>query len=627
MSLFARVVFVLLVAATFSAFFAAQRLKSAPPVATIKKVTQHFSPNGDGRRDVARFRVRVRKDDDVTMTVVDDAGTEVRRLATAVPAQSERAVRVRWDGRTENGATAPEGIYRLRVSLRRGGRAVTLNPGFVLDVTAPRPTVIAGGPDGTHWITGPVAGAVPFRVRVVSERFPTRMSVLRTDLGDPREVERFRLPPGVREGEWDGRAGGAPAPPGTYQIVAAVRDQAGNVGPLRAGRAGRGARRARRQRAGAARAPAGRSGARGRQGQVRGRLAWSARTAGGSSASARTSSRSCGAAARAARGAMSRRCAGASRRAGSSPCARRAGRPACTCCACAPASTSPRSRSRSRASRPRRSSSCCRRSRGSGGTCSTTTATAFPNTLENGSSAAYPRLLAGGLPAGFGDDVGALLGFLDAQRIHYDVTTDLTLAASRSGLTGEREGVILAGPFRWVSTELARRLRRYASEGGRVASFGAESLRRGVDIARDRLLRPLPHGDTDPFGTHLRPVRRLPAPAALQPIADEGDTGLLTGVESLPGFSELEESEPSDRVQVALAAVDLKALEQADSTDEPLPDAFPAVSLSSLGEGTVIRVGLPQWGAQLRAGSVPVQQLTRNIADILRGAEPEIRSF
>ena len=41
----------------------------------------------------------------------------------------------------------------------------------------------------------------------------------------------------------------------------------------------------------------------------------------------------------------------------------------------------------------------------------------------------------------------------------------------------------------------------------------------------------------------------------------------------------------------------------------------------------MIRVGLPQWGAQLRSGSVPVQQLTRNIADILRGAKPEIRSF
>jgi hypothetical protein len=250
-----------------------------------------------------------------------------------------------------------------------------------------------------------------------------------------------------------------------------------------------------------------------------------------------------------------------------------------------------------------------------------------PNTLENGSSAAYPRLLAGGLPDGFGDQVGALLGFLDAQHVRYDITTDLTLAASRSGLSGERAGVLLAGPFRWVSTELARRLRRYAAEGGRVASFGADSLRRGVDIARDRLLRPLPPTDTDPFGARLRPVRRLPDPEPLQPIADEGDTGLLTGVESLPGFTELEESEPSDRVRVALAQVDIEALEQAETTDEPLPEAYPAVSLSSVGRGTVIRVGLPQWGEQLRAGSVPVRQLTRNIADVLRGAKPEIRSF
>jgi hypothetical protein len=251
----------------------------------------------------------------------------------------------------------------------------------------------------------------------------------------------------------------------------------------------------------------------------------------------------------------------------------------------------------------------------------------IPNTLENGSAAAYPRLLAGGLPYGFGDRVAALLAFLDEQKVRYDVTTDLTLAASRSGLTAERQGVLLAGSFRWVSNDLARRLRRYASEGGRVASFGAESLRRGVDVARNRLLRPLPETDTDPFGTKLRPVRRLPGSEPLQPIADAGDTGLLTGVEQLPGMSEVEESEPSDRVRVALAAVDTEALEQAETTEEPLPDVYPALTLSAVGDGMVIRVGLPEWGAQLRSGSVPVQQLTRNIADILRGAEPEIRSF
>jgi FlgD Ig-like domain len=623
-SLFARAVFVLLVAATFAAFFAAQRLKSAPPVASIAKLTRHFSPNGDGRRDTANVRVRVRKDDDVTVAVVDAEGTEVRRLAAAVPAQEERALRVRWDGRTAAGAIAPEGFYRLRVSLRRGGRAVTLNPDFELDVTAPNPTVKTGGPDGTKWITGPKPEPVPFRVLVVSKQLRTRMSVIRTDLADPRVVARFTLPPGVRHGEWDGRAGGAPAPPGTYQIVAAVRDQAGNVGrsaphgpgrvrgqpgvsvrrllvqppadPVRVLRKVRFAvdsrgrpYRWRIARAGGREEPASikRRRARGKVPPISG---WQKT---GGELTVRAPNGPSGVYVLRVR---------SGRDVTSVPFAVQGARPA-PILVVLPAAT------------------------WFGQDTLDDDRDGVPNTLENGSSAAYPRLLAGGLPAGFADNVAALLGFFDEQHVRYDITTDLTLAASRSGLAGEREGVVLAGPFRWISTELARRLRRYASEGGRVASFGADSLRRGVDIARDRLLRPLAPSDTDPFGARLRPLRRLPDPEPLQPIADEGDTGLLTGVESLPGFTRLEESEPSDRVKAALATVDLEALEQAETTEEPLPETYPAVSLSELGAGTVIRVGLPQWGAQLRAGSVPVQQLTRNIADILRGAKPELRSF
>ena len=618
----ARAVFVLLVVATFAAFFVAQRLKSAPQVAVIKKVTRHFSPNGDGRRDVSRIRVRVRKDDDVTISIVDTSGTEVKRLAQAVPAKARRGVRVRWDGTTATGARAPEGIYRVRVSLRRGGRAVILKPGLSLDVRAPRPTVLAGGAED-RWITGPVGGPVPFRVRVVSRRYPTRMRVLRTDAGAPREVAAFRLPPGEREGEWDGTADGAPAPPGTYQIVAAVRDQAGNVG--RSAPAGPGIVRGEpgvSVRSLLVRPPADpvRAGAdvefavdsRGRP------YRWRVHRVGGVELS------------RAER--------------------RRARR------------TGPPTRGRKRTGgelklrAPEGDSGVYALTVRAGGDSTTVPFAVqaeqpapilvvlpaitwfgsdpldddrdgIPNTLANGGPAAYPRLLAGGLPDGFGDQVGALLGFLDGQKIHYDVTTDLTLAATRSGLTGERGGVLLAGPMRWISTELARRLRRYAADGGRVASFGTESLRRGVDVARNRLLRPLPPSDTDPFGAKLRPLRRLDAPKTLQPIEDEGTTGLLTGVEALPGFATLEEAEPDERVRAALAAVDLEALEDADSAEEPLPEARPALSLSELGDGIVIRVGLPEWGARLRDGSVPVQQLTRNIADILRGATPRIRSF
>ena len=610
MSFFARAVFAVLVAATFAAFFVAQRLKSAPLVAVIRQVntTLHFSPNGDGRRDVARIRVRVRKDDDVTVTLVDERGDEVRRLAAGVPAQPRRSVRVRWDGRTETGGRAPEGVYRVRVGLRRGGRAVTLEPGVVLDTTAPRPTVFAGGPDGRAWITGPVAGPVPFRVRVVSTRRPTRIRVHRTDLSEPRAVARAVLAPGEREGEWDGIADGAPAPPGTYQIVAAVSDEAGNVGrsaPAAPG-AVRGAPGVSVRRL-LARPPADpvRAGepvpfavdSRGRPyrwrlfrvGEPRPRRKGT-RPSGGE-LTLRAPDGDSGLHVLDVRAGRDRTAV---------PFAVQGARPA-PILVVLPAIT------------------------WFGRDTLDDDRDGFPNTLENGSSAAYPRLLAGGLPAGFAQEIAPLLAFLDRQRVRYDITTDLTLAASRSGLTGERAGVLLAGPLRWVPTELARRLRRYASGGGRVASFGAGSLRRGVSVARDRVLRPLPPSDTDPFGTRLRPLRERQGP--LQPIADEGATGLLTGVRDLAGFSLLEEAEPSERVQVALAAVDLEALEAAEADGEPAPESYPALALTQVGEGIVIRVGLPQWGARLRAGAVPVQQLTRNVADILRGAEPRIRTF
>jgi hypothetical protein len=612
-SFLARAAFALLVAATFAGIFVAQRLKSAPKVAVITGITHQFSPNGDGRRDACAIRVRVRKDDDVTIAIVDADDTPVRRLASAVPARARQPVRVRWDGRTDDGARAPEGVYRVRVSLRRGGRAVTLGPSVRLDTTAPRPTVFAGGPDGSDWITGPVAGRVPFQVRVVSRHLPTAIRVLRTDDGPARAVSSFELPPDTRSGAWDGRAGAAPAPPGTYQIVATVRDLAGNAGssappaaaplPVR-GRPGVSVRGL------LARPPADPV----RAGELvsfavdsRGRpYRWRIYRVGEPQPAAKGRKRSGGELElrapddRSGLYVLNLRTA---KRSTTVPFAVQDDTPA-PILVVVPALT------------------------WFGSDTLDDDRDGLPNTLAAGRSAAYPRLLADGLPSGFTDQVAPLLAFLDSQKVNYDITTDLTLAASQAGLSDERQGVLLAGPLRWISTGVARRLRRYAAGGGTLASFGADSMRRGVAVARDRLLRPLPPTDTDPFGTRIRDARRLTgAGDPLLPVADEGDTGLLTGVERLSGFALLEESEPSERVRVALAAVDQAALDKAEAAGEELPPAYPALALTQVGEGSVIRVGLPEWGARLRAGAVRVQQLTRNIVDILRGAKPQIRTF
>ena len=225
----------------------------------------------------------------MTLTIVDAADNEVRRLATGVPAVARRSVRVSWDGRTEEGGRAPEGVYRVRVGLRRGGRAVTLGPGLRLDTTAPRPTVFAGGPDGREWITGPVAGpgAVPRprRLRALPDARPRAAD----RPGQARRGERVRAAAGRarRRVGREGRRG-----TGAGRQLPARGGRARRLGqrrPLRAARppAGHDPRPAGRERARPDRAPAGRPRAGGRDGARSPSTRAGARTAGGSSASAR----------------------------------------------------------------------------------------------------------------------------------------------------------------------------------------------------------------------------------------------------------------------------------------------------------------------------------------------------
>ena len=120
----ALVVFALLTVATVGAFFVTQRLKRGSAV--VKKISTplYVSPNGDGRKDVARISFRLPKRDHVTVTIVDGAGEEVRRLVD--DRELGRGThRVAWTGRDNSGAIPPDGRYYLRVILRGQGRATT----------------------------------------------------------------------------------------------------------------------------------------------------------------------------------------------------------------------------------------------------------------------------------------------------------------------------------------------------------------------------------------------------------------------------------------------------------------------------------------------------------------------
>ena len=144
---------------------------------------------------------------------------------------------------------------------------------------------------------------------------------------------------------------------------------------------------------------------------------------------------------------------------------------------------------------------------------STTTTTASPNTLDAGTPVQWPRVMEHGLPADLFEHVAPLLVYLDRANIRYDLTSDLDLALSRGPRASDRTGVLLAGSERWVTRAYARRLRRYVLDGGRLASFGTESLRRGVNLRANgdrtagRLTRPTQPSHQDPFGKRFQDLR------------------------------------------------------------------------------------------------------------------------
>jgi hypothetical protein len=256
------------------------------------------------------------------------------------------------------------------------------------------------------------------------------------------------------------------------------------------------------------------------------------------------------------------------------------------------------------------------------------------NTFATGAPISWPRVQPGELPADLLHNVAPVLRLLDDAGVKYDLTSDLDLALSRSPRASDRPGVLLLGAERWISRGYARRLRQYVVDGGRLATIGVDSLRRGITLRANasdsagRLLRPTQPSTTDPFGLRYQPLRHTDSPVTLTLIDGDASYGLLEGFDgTLGGFSALEETDPpqSGRGRV-LAALGVETAPESDDQDvQQLPGpARPALAATELGKGVLIRVGLPEWAQRL--GDRQVAQITLNIADLLRRVETRIHT-
>jgi hypothetical protein len=216
--------------ATVGAFFVTTRLKRSAPVVENLTFARHLSPNGDGRLDFVDIGFQTKRDDEVTVSLVDSEGEEVTSLAVDRELKAGRH-RFRWRGETKAGAAVLDGEYRVRVGLRRQGRSITSRRKIFVDTVPPRPVVryvspsfITPGPAGT-------SSRATLRFDGPRRHRPTLL-VYRTDAPRPRLVARRQGKPGSPRLGWDGLIGDdRRAPSGNYLLVVRARDAAGNVGP------------------------------------------------------------------------------------------------------------------------------------------------------------------------------------------------------------------------------------------------------------------------------------------------------------------------------------------------------------------------------------------------------------
>ena len=196
-----------------------------PAVVKITPAYREFSPNGDGRRDVLRFRhvTTGHARDRITMRIVDSSGTEYLRKEfrkEAFPAAFS------WKGLGRDGKPLPEGLYTYSIETvdKVGNRSrsevakIRLKTG--LEKVSVRSGVSAISPGNKNAVSGAI-----FRAGVSGKTIKDiREYQLQIATRSGRVVKSFRSKKFLPVVKWDGRDdSGKKLPDGKYQYKLSVK--------------------------------------------------------------------------------------------------------------------------------------------------------------------------------------------------------------------------------------------------------------------------------------------------------------------------------------------------------------------------------------------------------------------
>jgi hypothetical protein len=221
-----------------------------------------------------------------------------------------------------------------------------------------------------------------------------------------------------------------------------------------------------------------------------------------------------------------------------------------------------------------------------------------PDTLRSGSAAQLDRPLIDGLPASIGDD-GALLRYLRSEHFDFQVTTDVALAEGKGPSLVDRWGVLFPDGETYLPSALATNLKSFVTNGGRVLALGTGTFT-GTDAISGYPQNPRAAAPvttkTDLFGAQRGPVTSTHGDL----IAALADHLKLLG--NAVDFTEFKRYQP----------IEPPAAEQTHVSAEGIANGSPAIVAYPFGTGTVVEIGLPNFGASL-AADAESQQLLANI--------------
>jgi FlgD Ig-like domain len=212
-----------LLIATAAAFAITERLKLTKSAVYGTKVSRGLSPTCGCARGKAQISFKLRKHDDLTVSVLNTHKDEVALLASQ--SFPKGLVRLKWNGRDDVGRRAPDGIYLVRIHLSGAHQTITLPNRILLDTTAPKILTVSRNRD----VFSPDGDKQADFVRLTYQLSKPARVVLYLD---GKQVLKSFHHPQAGGVSWYGTSDDAVLPAGTYTLEMGAVDPFGNSTPV-----------------------------------------------------------------------------------------------------------------------------------------------------------------------------------------------------------------------------------------------------------------------------------------------------------------------------------------------------------------------------------------------------------